>query len=90
MFGVNLRFKYPFYAALVGSAIASAFIAVSGVLAPAIGVGGLPAFISIVPGSILSFIVGMVIAIIVPVACTFLFHYVSTKRAKKAALKKAA
>ena len=90
MFGVNLRFKYPFYAALVGSAIASAFIAVSGVLAPAIGVGGLPAFISIVPGSILSFIVGMVIAFIVPVACTLLFHYVSTKRAKKVALKKAA
>lgn len=90
MFGVNLRFKYPFYAALVGSAIASSFIAVSGVLAPAIGVGGLPAFISIVPGSILSFIIGMVIAVIVPIVCTFLFHYVSTKRARKAALKEAA
>ncbi len=49
MFGVNLRNKFPFYAAIIGSAVAAIFITLNGVLAPAIGIGGLPAFISIIP-----------------------------------------
>ena len=51
MFGVNLRNKFPFYA-IIGSAVAAIFITLNGVLAPAIGIGGLPAFISIIPKSI--------------------------------------
>ncbi len=70
MFGVNLRHKFPFYAAITGSAVAAIFITLNGVLAPAIGVGGLPAFISIIPQYIPMFLVGMVIAIIVPFVVT--------------------
>ncbi len=70
MFGVNLRYKFPFYAALVGSAIACVFLSLNKVLASAIGVGGLPGFISIVPHSITVFIVGMAVAMLVPFALT--------------------
>ncbi|MED3020805.1 MULTISPECIES: PTS system trehalose-specific EIIBC component [Bacillus cereus group] len=73
MFGVNLRNKFPFYAAIIGSAIAAIFITLNGVLAPAIGIGGLPAFISIIPKSIPMFIVGMIIAIVIPFTLTWLF-----------------
>lgn len=73
MFGVNLRHKYPFYAALTGSALAAVFITINGVLAPGIGIGGLPAFISIIPTYIPMFLIGMVIAVAVPFMLTFLF-----------------
>ncbi|MBC6973809.1 PTS system trehalose-specific EIIBC component [Bacillus sp. Xin] len=73
MFGVNLRNKFPFYAAITGSALAAVFITLNGVLAPAIGIGGLPAFISIIPKSIPMFVVGMIIAVVVPFVLTWLF-----------------
>ncbi|TDR80626.1 PTS system trehalose-specific EIIBC component [Paludibacterium purpuratum] len=71
MFGVNLRFKLPFYAALTGSALSAAVITLNHVRALAIGVGGLPAFISIVPQHIPMFLVGMLVAIMVPMGMTF-------------------
>jgi len=70
MFGVNLRFKFPFYAALLGSALGSIFLSLNKVQASAIGVGGLPGFISIVPSAIPMFVIGMVIAIVVPFVLT--------------------
>lgn len=71
MFGVNLRYKYPFVAAMIGTSIASAFITFQHVAATSVGVGGLPAFLSIAEGSWLSFFVGMVIVIVVPFIITF-------------------
>ncbi|MCP1289482.1 MULTISPECIES: PTS system trehalose-specific EIIBC component [Chromobacterium] len=71
MFGVNLRYKLPFYAALAGSALAAATITLSHVRASAIGVGGLPAFISIIPQQIPMFLVGMVVALVTPFALTW-------------------
>lgn len=48
IFGVNLRLGYPFYAALVATAIASAFIAFTGVLAISAGTStGLQSILSI-------------------------------------------
>ncbi|MER0041461.1 PTS system trehalose-specific EIIBC component [Pseudomonas sp. MGal98] len=70
MFGINLRYKYPFYAALVGSAMGCIFLSLNKVQSSAIGVGGLPGFISIMPQYIPVFIVGMVIAIAVPFLLT--------------------
>ncbi|MBN3004661.1 PTS system trehalose-specific IIC component [Chromobacterium alkanivorans] len=71
MFGVNLRYKLPFYAALAGSALAAATITLSHVRASAIGVGGLPAFISIIPQQIPMFLAGMVVALVAPFALTW-------------------
>jgi PTS system trehalose-specific IIC component len=73
MFGVNLRNKFPFYAAIIGSALAAIFITLSGVLAAGVGIGGLPGFISIIPKFIPTFLIGMVIAIVVPIVLTYLF-----------------
>lgn len=83
MFGVNLRHKFPFYAAITGSALAAVFISLNGVLAPAIGVGGLPAFISIMVEHIPMFLVGMAIVLVVPFLLTVLLYNLSKKRAQK-------
>ncbi len=74
MFGVNLRFKYPFIAAMSGAALAGAYITMNDVIAPSIGVGGLPAFLSIVPQSWVPFFIGMAIAVAVPFGLTIVFH----------------
>ncbi|MBZ5749979.1 MULTISPECIES: PTS system trehalose-specific EIIBC component [Metabacillus] len=66
MFGVNLRFRFAFISSVIGSALAGAFISMQGVKAPSIGVGGLPAFLSIFPENWGSFFIGMAIVIIVP------------------------
>ena len=70
MFGINLRYKFPFYAALIGSALGSIFLSLNKVLASAIGVGGLPGFISIIPQYIPMFVIGMLMAIVVPFVLT--------------------
>lgn len=72
MFGVNLRYKYPFIAAVIGSSIAGAFITMQSVRASSIGVGGVPGIFSIIPSGWMSFIIGMVIVIIVPFIITYL------------------
>jgi trehalose PTS system EIIBC or EIIBCA component len=76
MFGVNLRYKYPFIAAVIGTSIAGAFITFQGVKANSIGVGGIPAPLSIVPAGWVSFLIGMVIVIVIP----FLITYFIAKR----------
>ncbi|MCP8617921.1 PTS system trehalose-specific EIIBC component [Salirhabdus salicampi] len=73
MFGVNLRFKFPFYAALIGSAIAASFITIQKVKATSIGVGGLPGFLSIFPDKWIPFFIGMAIVIVVPFVLTYIF-----------------
>jgi PTS system trehalose-specific IIC component len=82
MFGVNLRFKYPFIFAMIGSAIAGIVITTAGVRASSIGVGGIPGFLSILPGSWVSFFIGMAIALVVPFVLTFI--YAKVKKDKKA------
>lgn len=71
MFGVNLQYRYPFFAAIIGTGIAGAFITMGQVKASSIGVGGLPAFLSI-DSSMLSFIIGMLIVIVIPFIITFI------------------
>lgn len=78
MFGVNLRFKYPFIAAIIGSSIAAAFITMQKVKASSIGVGGVPGIFSIIPGGWLSFFIGMGIVMVIP----FVITYVIAKRKK--------
>ncbi|UCZ54252.1 PTS system trehalose-specific EIIBC component [Bacillus shivajii] len=73
MFGVNIRFRYPFICAIIGASIAGMFIAINGVLATSIGIGGLPAFLSIIPASWIPFIIGMAIAMVVPFVLTLIY-----------------
>ncbi|UXY16261.1 PTS transporter subunit EIIC [Chitiniphilus purpureus] len=72
LFGVNLRHKFPFYAALIGSAMATTLVSMHHVTASAIGVGGLPAVISVVPAQIPVYLVGVLIVLLVPLGLTWL------------------
>ncbi|ARI75900.1 PTS system trehalose-specific EIIBC component [Halobacillus mangrovi] len=73
LFGVNLRFKYPFIFAIASSAIAGLYISSRGVVASSIGVGGVPGIFSIVAEYWLDFAIGMVIVIVLPLVGTFLY-----------------
>lgn len=72
LFGVNLRYKFPFIAALVSSALAGMYITIQSVRANSIGVGGVPGIVSIQNQDWFSFIIGMAIVIIVPFVVTYL------------------
>ncbi len=73
IFGVNVRFKYPFIFGMLGSAIAGVLLAMNNVLASSIGVGGIPGFLSIFPNQWGVFFIGMAIVLIVPFTATVLF-----------------
>ncbi|WP_027340613.1 PTS system trehalose-specific EIIBC component [Halonatronum saccharophilum] len=73
MFGINLKYIFPFLAAMIGSAIAGLFSVSTGVMANSIGVGGLPGILSIQPQYMISFAIAMLIAIIVPIVLTIFF-----------------
>jgi PTS system sucrose-specific IIC component len=62
MFGVNLKLRYPFIAAIIGAAISSAFITMFNVKAQALGAAGLPGIISIRPENIGYYVAGMAIS----------------------------
>ncbi|WP_059104569.1 PTS system trehalose-specific EIIBC component [Shouchella shacheensis] len=72
LFGVNLRYRFPFFCAIIGSSIAGMFITINGVLATAVGVGGVPGIFSIEVGSWGAFAIGMAIVIVVPFVLTLL------------------
>jgi sucrose PTS system EIIBCA or EIIBC component len=85
MFGVNLKLKYPFIGAIVGSGVGAGFITLFKVKAIAMGAAGLPGIISIKPGTITFYILGMAISF----AAAFLVTIILGKRdAKKQAANK--
>ncbi|MBQ2615812.1 MAG: PTS system trehalose-specific EIIBC component [Synergistaceae bacterium] len=72
MFGVNLKYVFPFICGMAGSCIAGIISTATSVTASAIGVGGLPGILSIQPGSIAMFAVCMAVAVAVPFALTYM------------------
>lgn len=68
MFGVNLRYRHAFISAMIGSGLASAFIAVFNVKAIALGAAGFLGVASIKPDSLAMYSIGMVISFIVAFA----------------------
>ncbi|WP_428775535.1 sucrose-specific PTS transporter subunit IIBC [Vibrio sp.] len=70
MFGVNLKLRYPFIAAITGAAISSAFITLFNVKAQALGAAGLPGIISINPTQIGYYVAGMAISFVVAFGLT--------------------
>lgn len=62
MFGVNLRYRQAFLAAMIGSGIASAFIALFNVKAIALGAAGFLGIPSIKPDSLAMYSIGMLIS----------------------------
>ena len=74
MFGINIKYIYPFVAAMIGSGIAGLVATTFNVMANSIGVGGIPGFLSIQTDSMAMFIVCMAIAIVVPFLLTIVFE----------------
>ena len=70
MFGVNLKYNFPFICAMIGSGIAGAFSVMTSSTANSIGVGGLPGILSMQPQSMGTFAIAMLIAVAVPFVLT--------------------
>ena len=70
MFGVNLKYGFPFFSAMIGSCIAAIVSVGFGVMANSIGVGGIPGILSIQTRYMPIFALCMLIAIIVPFGLT--------------------
>ena len=73
MFGVNLRYRQAFIAAMIGSGLASAFIAFFNVKAIALGAAGFLGIPSIKPDSLAMYSIGMIISFVVAFCLSFLF-----------------
>lgn len=70
MFGVNLKYNFPFICGMIGSAVAGVVCTATSTTANSVGVGGLPGILSIQSASMLSFALCMVIAIVIPFVLT--------------------
>lgn len=70
LFGVNMKYRFPFICGMIGSAIAAVISVSTGVLANSIGVGGIPGILSIQPQHMLMFAVSMAAAIVIPFVLT--------------------
>lgn len=74
LFGINIKYGYPFMAGMIGSAIAGMFSVLTKTTAFNIGIGGLPGLLSIQSSSYITFIIAMIIAVTVPVILTVVFN----------------
>ena len=88
MFGVTLKLRYPFIAAIIGTACGSAFLAAFHVLAIAQGAAGIPGFISIPIQNWGFFAIGGIISFVVAFGLTFILakrDAIKNGKAKEAA-----
>ena len=74
LFGVNVKYIYPFVAGMVGSSIAGLLSVTFNITAQSIGIGGLPGILSIQPQYMLPFAMIMLVAVAVPMALTYFFR----------------
>lgn len=71
MFGVNLKLKFPFVSAIIGSGIASIYLGLTHVLAVSMGSNSVLGFISISTNAIPSFLIAAVISFVVSFTLTY-------------------
>ncbi|AUG99233.1 sucrose-specific PTS transporter subunit IIBC [Pectobacteriaceae bacterium C52] len=75
IFGINLRFVKPFLAALVGGALGGAWVVANHVNMTAVGLTGIPGLAIVQTGSILNYLIGMLIAFGVAFTVSLLLKY---------------
>ena len=80
MYGINLRYKFPMYCAMIGAACAGLICGLNGVLSNGIGVGGLPGILSIKPVYWLIYALAMLVAIVVPILLTIVVYKIKQKK----------
>lgn len=72
IFGVNLKYGFPFICGMIGSAISAVVCVMTSTTANAVGVGGIPGILSIQSKYMGSFAICMVIAFVIPMTLTFI------------------
>ena len=73
IFGINLRFKFPFLASMIGAGVAGAIVSFGRVKAGSIGISGVPAPLSILTEYWGIYLVAMATSIGLTVLLTYLF-----------------
>ncbi|HEM4646457.1 PTS sugar transporter subunit IIBCA [Streptococcus suis] len=73
LFGVNVKYVYPFVAAMIGSSIVGLLSVTFNIQAASIGIGGLPGILSIKAEYWGAFFMTMIVAIVVPMILTAVF-----------------
>ena len=73
LFGVNLKYKFPFFCALVGSGVAAALAGLMHVIAVSLGSAGFLGFLSINAKSIPAYLLCEVISFVIAFTLTYLY-----------------
>lgn len=73
MFGINLKYNFPFIAAMIGSGVAAVLSVGMGLMANNIGVGGIPGFLSFDADKWWLFGVIAIVAMVVPFVITVVY-----------------
>lgn len=79
MFGVNIPLKYPFIAAVITTGLVGALFGSQQLLGK-VGVGGVPGIMSINSGFKGTFLIGMLIAMVLPMILTLVFSNFAKKK----------
>ncbi|EIC84696.1 PTS trehalose transporter subunit IIBC [Serratia sp. M24T3] len=80
LYGINLKYRFPMLCGMIGSALAALLCGLNGVTANGIGVGGLPAILSIKTQFWSLYGIAMLIAILVPLVLTIAVYKRKLKR----------
>ncbi|BET95153.1 PTS trehalose transporter subunit IIBC [Xenorhabdus taiwanensis] len=81
MYGINLKYRYPMFCAMIGAALAGLVCGLNHVIANGIGVGGIPGILSIKPQFWMIYLIAMLIAIVVPFLLTILAYRRNERKA---------
>lgn len=73
LFGVNLKYKFPFFCALIASGVAAAFAGLMHVTAASMGSAGFLGFLSIYPKTIPMWVVSVLISFVLAFAITYIY-----------------
>ncbi|MGT2933830.1 sucrose-specific PTS transporter subunit IIBC [Streptococcus catagoni] len=73
LFGVNLKYRFPFFCALAGSAVGAAFAGLTHVIAVSLGAAGFIGFLSIKASSIPAYIIAELLAFAIAFALTIFY-----------------
>lgn len=71
MFGVNLKLKYPFYGAMLGSALGGGYVTLTNVLNSSPGSAGVIGFVCVQPDSMMNFLIGVAISVVAGFGFTY-------------------
>ncbi len=80
IYGVNLRYRYPFLAVMIASGVGSAFLSFNQIKATSVGVGGIFSFLSVYPNMWPIYFTGMAITGFGTIALTLIFKKIYEKR----------